>query len=145
MKISTRGRYALRMLTDIAESQQEGYVSLKDISERQLISKKYLEQIVPSLVSAGFLSAGRGHMGGYKLALDTSRITVADVLKVTEGSLAPVSCLEGEVNDCPRAKECDTLFVWQGLMETIENYLDRITLRDILSRKRRKQEDYVLL
>ncbi len=146
MKISTRGRYALRMLIDIAESQQEGYVSLKDISERQLISKKYLEQIVPSLVSAGFLSAGRGHMGGYKLALDTSRITVADVLRVTEGNLAPVSCLEGEVNDCPRAKGCDTLFVWQGLMEVIVDYLESITIRDIIARKtRKKQDDYVLL
>ena len=145
MKISTRGRYALRMLVDIAENQDVGYVSLKDISERQGISKKYLEQIVSLLNSAGMLKAGRGYQGGYRLSKDINDYTVADVLRVTEGSLAPVSCLEGDVNICERMGGCDTLFVWQGLMETIENYLERITLRDILSRKRRKQEDYVLL
>jgi len=146
MKISTRGRYALRMLIDIAENQQGGYVSLKDISERQNISKKYLEQIVPSLIAAGFISAGRGFMGGYKLSMDTTRISVYSVLKVTEGSLAPVSCLESEENTCSRAGNCDTLFVWQGLMEVVEDYLDDITLRDILNRKtRKKQEEYVLL
>ncbi len=145
MKISTRGRYALRMLADIAENQGDGYVSLKDISERQSISKKYLEQIVPALNSAGIIVAGRGFMGGYRLSKEPIAISVADVLRATEGSLAPVSCLEGDTNTCERARGCDTLFVWQGLMEVIENYLERVTLRDILSRKRRKQDDYVLL
>lgn len=146
MKISTRGRYALRMLLDIAENQQGNYVSLKDISERQDISKKYLEQIVPYLTSAGFISAGRGHMGGYKLSKEPSRISVADVLRVTEGELAPVSCLGNESVVCPRAGECDTLFIWKGLMEVIEDYLDNVTLWDILARKnRKKQDDYVLL
>ena len=145
MKISTRGRYALRMLADIAENQGNGYVSLKDISERQNISKKYLEQIVPALNNAGILLAGRGFMGGYRLSREPIAISVADVLRATEGSLAPVACLETDVNGCERFRNCDTLFVWQGLKEIIENYLERVTLRDILSRKRRKQEDYVLL
>lgn len=145
MKISTRGRYALRMLVDIAENQDRGYVSLKDISERQGISKKYLEQIVSLLNSAGMLKAGRGFQGGYKLSRELGDYSVADILRVTEGNLAPVSCLEGETNTCERCRKCDTLFLWQGLMETVENYLERITLRDILSRKKRKNEDYVLL
>ena len=146
MKISTRGRYGLRMLLDIAEHQHNGYVSLKDISERQAISKKYLEQIVPLFISAGFLRTSRGHMGGYMLASDLSDYSVADVLRVTEGGLAPVSCLENGENRCAQADSCDTLFVWQGLMAVMENYLEGITLRDILSRKvRKKQEDYVLL
>jgi len=134
------------MLIDIAENQDEGFVSLKDISQRQDISKKYLEQIVPPLSAAGFLVAGRGHMGGYRLSVETSDISVADVLRVTEGKLAPVSCLEGDAVLCERADKCDTLFVWKGLMEVMENYLENITLRDILLRKlRKKQEDYVLL
>ena len=145
MKISTRGRYALRMLVDIAENQDRGFVSLKDISERQGISKKYLEQIVSLLNSAGMLKAGRGFQGGYKLSRELGDYSVADILRVTEGNLAPVSCLEDETNSCERCRSCDTLFVWQGLMETVENYLERITLRDILSRKKRKNEDYVLL
>ena len=145
MKISTRGRYGLRMLVDIAENQGDGFVSLTDIAERQGISKKYLEQIVPGFTSAGILLAGRGHMGGYKLAKEPSAYSVADILRVTEGKLAPVACLEGDANLCERADSCDTFFVWQGLMETIESYLERITIRDILFRKRRKQEDYVLL
>ncbi len=145
MKISTRGRYAIRMLVDIAENQDKGYVSIKDISERQDISKKYLEQIVSLLNSAGFLNVGRGFQGGYKLSKEPSAYSVADILRVTEGKLAPVSCLEGDFNICDRARNCDTLFIWQGLMEVVENYLERITLRDILLRKKKKKEDYVLL
>lgn len=146
MKISTRGRYALRMLIDIAENQEKGFVALKDISIRQNISKKYLEQIVPLLNTAGFLTAGRGFMGGYKINGRLSAYTVADILRTTEGSLAPVACLENEENICERMGMCDTLYIWKGLMEVMENYLEDITLADIINRKNRnKNDDYVLL
>ena len=143
MKISTKGRYALRFLVDLAENGGDKFVSLTAISERQGISKKYLEQIIPSLNEAGFLVTGRGFQGGYKLGKSLSECTVGDILRATEGSLAPVSCLEGDAS-CDRERDCDTLFVWKGLMSVIEDYLDDITLRDILSRKRRQKEDYVL-
>ncbi len=144
MKISTKGRYALRMLLDIAENGGDKFISLTEISERQGISKKYLEQIIPSLNSAGFLVTGRGFQGGYKLSMRPSQYTVADILKATEGSLAPVACLEEDAS-CDRMRECDTLFVWRGLMDAMEKYLDDVTLQDILNRKKRRNEDYVLL
>ncbi|MBR5089403.1 MAG: Rrf2 family transcriptional regulator [Ruminiclostridium sp.] len=132
MKISTKGRYALRMLIDIAARGDDGFISLKEISERQSISKKYLEQIVPLLTRNGILRTTRGNRGGYSLAVSASKITVGDVLRATEGSLAPVSCLEFETNDCPRAENCATLFVWEGLYDTISKYLDGITIADIV-------------
>lgn len=132
MKISTKGRYALRMLYDLALHQEEGYVSLKDIAERQNISKKYLEQIVPLLNKTGLLRTNRGNNGGYMLAGKAEEVTVGDVLRATEGSIAPVACLEFEPNECPRVGECSTLFVWEGLYKVIAEYLDGITLEDII-------------
>ena len=134
MKISTKGRYALRMLCDLALHQEEGYVSLKDIAERQNISKKYLEQIVPLLNRGGFLRTNRGNRGGYMLAQKPSDYTVGDILRATEGSLAPVTCLDYEPNECPRRGECSTLFVWEGLFKTVSEYLDSITLKDIIDK-----------
>ncbi|MCI1269939.1 MAG: Rrf2 family transcriptional regulator [Ruminococcus sp.] len=134
MKISTKGRYALRMLLDLAESSGGDYVSLKDIAERQDISKKYLEQIVPMLSKAGILKTTRGNKGGYMLVKSAAEYTVGDVLRATEGSLSPVSCLDYSPNECPRAAQCRTLFVWEGLYETTVKYLDSITLQDILDR-----------
>ena len=134
MKISTKGRYALRMLIDLALHQSEGYVSLKDISERQGISKKYLEQIVPMLNRSGILRTNRGNRGGYMLAKAPEECTAAEVLRATEGDLAPVSCLESGVNTCPRAAQCPTLFIWEGLDRVVSEYLESITLRDILDR-----------
>ncbi|MBQ3939829.1 MAG: Rrf2 family transcriptional regulator [Oscillospiraceae bacterium] len=134
MKISTKGRYALRMLIDLAMHQSEGYVSLKDISERQDISKKYLEQIVPMLNRNGILRTNRGNRGGYMLAKQPCECTVGAILRATEGNLAPVSCLDAPVNDCPRAAQCPTLFIWEGLNRTVSEYLDSITLQDILNR-----------
>ena len=133
MKISTRGRYALRLLVDLAQHQHQGYVSLKEISDRQDISKKYLEQIVPMLTRSGLLHTNRGNRGGYMLAVPPEDCSVGAVLRATEGSLAPVSCLEFETNDCPRAGSCATLFIWEGLNRTVTAYLDGITLRDILN------------
>lgn len=133
MRISTKGRYALRMLVHLAYHQEEGFVSLKEISEEQNISKKYLEQIVPMLNKAGILRTNRGNRGGYMLAVDAGICTVGDVLRATEGSLAPVACLEHGENDCPRAAACSTLYIWEGLNKAITDYLDSITIQDILN------------
>ncbi len=135
MKISTKGRYALRMLIELAAHEDDGFVSLKEVSERQNISKKYLEQIVPMLNRSGILRTNRGNKGGYMLAVPANECTVGDVLRATEGSLAPVSCLEYDVNDCPRAASCATLYVWEGLAKVVAEYLDSITLQDILDRE----------
>ena len=145
MKISTKGRYALRMLIDLSMHKEEGYISLKDIAERQGISKKYLEQIVPLLSRTGMLKANRGYQGGYTLARPASDYTVADILTLTEGSLAPIACLEAEQNDCPRAAECITLPVWKGLYETIVNYLSSITLQDIIDSYGSSQADNYMI
>jgi len=135
MKISTKGRYALRMMLDLAQNQNEGYVALKDVAERQNISKKYLEQIVPMLNRAGLLRTTRGYQGGYMLTKSPESIMLGDVLRVTEGNLAPVSCLENEENYCERSEECQTLFVWQGLYDVITKYVDSISLQDILNQE----------
>lgn len=132
MKISTKGRYALRMLTDLAIHRDEGYISLKEISEHQGISKKYLEQIVPMLNRSGILRTNRGNRGGYMLAKEPKDCSVGEILRATEGSLAPVACLDLEVNDCPRLNSCSTLYIWEGLYQKVREYLDNITLEDIV-------------
>ena len=135
MKISTKGRYAMRLMLDIAQYSKGGNVSLKDVSSRQDISLKYLEQIVNMLSKAGLVRAQRGAQGGYKLGKKADDITVGDILRVTEGNMAPVSCLESAENTCPHASECLTLPFWQGLYSTINNYLDAATLSDLLTNK----------
>lgn len=145
MKISTKGRYALRMLLDLAEHENSGHIALKDIAKRQGISKKYLEQIVPILNKAGFLQTNRGFQGGYKLAKLPAKYTVGEILRATEGSLSPVSCLDQEPNQCERSDGCATLMVWQGLNRVINEYLDGITLQDILDKQReRYSNDYMI-
>ena len=135
MKISTKGRYALRMLIDLAEHQNEGYIALKDIAQRQGISKKYLEQIVPMLNRSDILRTNRGFQGGYCLAKSPDQYTVGSILRLTEGGLAPVACLENQPNQCPRSEQCITLPIWQGLYQVIPEYLDGITLQDILDKQ----------
>jgi len=132
MKISTKGRYSLRMLLDLAEHKNEGYISLKDISLRQGISKKYLEQIVTLLSRPDILRANRGNKGGYMLAKEPEKYTVGQILRITEGGLCPVSCLADDPNKCERKTYCKTLPVWEGLEKTINKYLDSITLADII-------------
>ena len=132
MKISTKGRYALRMLLDLAQNRGEGFVALKDIAARQNVSKKYLEQIVPMLNKSDILIASRGFQGGYRLAQTPDKYTVGAVLRITEGSLAPVACLDHDPILCGRSGDCITLPVWQGLNRVINEYLDGITLQDIL-------------
>ncbi len=133
MKISTKGRYALRMMLDLAENQGDGYVALKDIAERQGISKKYLEQIVPLLNKSGMLKTNRGYQGGYRLSKAPSGYTVGEILRVTEGSLSPVSCIEYPENECPNADKCPTLGIWKGLYDVVNKYLDGITLEDVIA------------
>lgn len=135
MKISTKGRYALRMLLDMAQHQQEGYVTLKDIAQRQGISKKYLEQIALILGQAGILHGVRGHQGGYRLVGKPAEYTVLEILQAMEGSLAPVACLDQGDNLCSRRYECPTLPLWEGLDAVITNYLRGITLQDVMDGK----------
>lgn len=134
MKISTKGRYALRMMIDLAQNQGDGYVSLKDIANRQEISKKYLEQIVAILNKPDVLRTNRGYQGGYRLAKNANEYTVGDILRLTEGGLAPVSCLDNSPILCDRAEDCITLPIWKGLYKVISEYLDSITLQDILDK-----------
>ena len=133
MKISTKGRYAIRMMLDIAAHAESGNVSLKDVSKRQDISLKYLEQIVNMLSKAGLVRSQRGAQGGYRLQRPADEITVGDILRVTEGDIAPVACLETEENTCPRASVCPTLSFWEGLYRTINDYLDSTTLAQLLA------------
>ena len=138
MKISTKGRYALRMLLDLAEHQNGGFVALKDVAARQGISKKYLEQIVPVLNRSDILQTNRGFQGGYRLSRQPDRYTVGEILRYAEGELAPVACLEQEVNSCPRQAECVTLPFWQGLYKAINEYVDSVTLEDLLEQQRER-------
>ena len=145
MKISTKGRYALRMLIDLAEHRESGFISLKDIAKRQAISKKYLEQIIPIFNHSNILLTNRGAQGGYKLARTPDQYTVGEILRLTEGSLAPIACLDQEPNLCERSEGCITLPIWQGLYNLIKDYLDGITLQDILDQQEsRLGNDYVI-
>lgn len=145
MKISTKGRYALRMLIDLAQHQNDGFIALKDIAARQNISKKYLEQIIPILNRTDILQTNRGFQGGYRLAKTPDQYTVGEILRLTEGSLAPVACLEQSPNQCARCEQCPTLPVWQGLNQVINQYLDSITLQDILDRENAQAgNDYII-
>lgn len=132
MLISTKGRYALRVMIDLVEHQREGYIPLKEIAKRQEISEKYLESIIKLLVKAGLLDGLRGKGGGYKLTKSPEQYTVGAILRLTEESLAPVSCLEPGAASCARAAECRTLPLWQGLDRVISDYLDNITIAELV-------------
>ena len=139
MLVSTKGRYALRIMIDLAEHQSEGHIPLKDTARRQEISEKYLEGIIKLLVRNKFLSGVRGKGGGYRLTKAPEQYTVGSILRLTEGDLAPVACLAGEENRCERCGECPTLDFWTGLYATVNAYIDRYTLADLLEEQRRKQ------
>lgn len=143
MLISTRGRYALRVLIDLAEHQAEGYIPLKEIARRQDISEKYLESILKSLVKNGLLTGLRGKGGGYQLTRSPEQYAVWDVLRLTEDSLAPVACLEDGAPPCGRAADCRTLSLWQGLDHVIRDYLGKITVADLV-RPDHTAGDYVI-
>ena len=132
MLISTRGRYALRIMLELAQYDQSPYMSLPLIAEKQGISEKYLESIVSLLVKGGLVEGVRGKGGGYRLRRPLQDYSAGEILRLTEGSLAPVSCLEGEENACPRAGQCHTLPMWTKLEGLINSYLDSVTLADLL-------------
>lgn len=144
MKISTKGRYALRLMLDIGLNCKEAPVRIKDVAARQEISVKYLEQIVSVLVKAGYLKSIRGPQGGYRLMKEPKEYTLGMILRLTEGSLAPVECLEGEVNSCNRSEACVTLRFWKELNQAIENVVDKYTLEDLMDWQRETGSDYVI-
>jgi len=141
MKISTKGRYALRMLLDIVQHQGQSTVALKETAARQNISKKYLEQIALVLSQQKVIRGARGHQGGYRLIGEPKDYTVCDVLEMVEGSLHPVACLDHAPNDCERCNGCETLFIWEGLDEVIRRYLSSMTLQDVLERMQGRDEE----
>ena len=146
MRISTKGRYAVRVMLDLATNNTGEYIKVKDIAGRQEISEKYLEQIISVLNKAGYVKSTRGAQGGYRIARDPASYTVGMILRLTEGSLSPVACLDHDPASCPRHSACATLPVWQGLEKVINEYLDAITLQDILDEQRQAQNknDYVI-
>ena len=132
MMVSTKGRYALRVLIDLAEHQTDGYIPLKDTAARQEISEKYLEGIIKILVKAKLLEGVRGKGGGYRLTKAPEQYTVGSILRLTENSMAPVACLEPGSTDCPRMGSCKTLPLWQGLDKVVNDYLDGVTIADLV-------------
>lgn len=138
MKISTRGRYALRLMLDLALNEQDQYVTIKSIAERQEISVKYLEQIITTLNRAGYVKSIRGPQGGYKLAHPPQEYTVGMILRTIEGSLVPVACMEDEPNECPRSDRCATLELWRRLYEAISSVIDNVTLADLVEWQKAK-------
>ena len=132
MMISTRGRYALRILVDIAENQDDGFITLKEAADRQEISEKYLESIVKNLVKARLIEGVRGKGGGYRLARPAEEINVLEVLQSADGALVPVACLEEGSKPCPRADECRTLPLWKGLDKVVSEYLGSFTVQDLI-------------
>ena len=141
--ISTRGRYALRVLVDLAENQKDGYITLKETAERQEISEKYLESIVKDLVKGKVLEGLRGKGGGYRLARPADEINVLDILRFTEGSLVPVACLEADSKPCARALACRTLPLWEGLNKVVSEYLSGFTVQELM-KKAPDGYDYVI-
>ena len=140
--ISTRGRYALRVMIDIAENGNGNYIRLDEIAKRQEISEKYLESILVLLTRGKLLLGLRGKGGGYKLAKAPDEYTLGSILRVTEGSLAPVACLKENAEACPKQAECKTLPVWKGLNDTINGYLDSITLTELIQKEPIPSTDY---
>lgn len=133
--ISTKGRYALRLMIDVASYSNGAPVTLKDVSKRQEISIKYLEQVVSLLVKRGYLISVRGNNGGYLLSKPAKDYTAGDIIRCAEGTLAPVSCLQTDCNVCPRKDICSTLDFWKGFYDVVNNYVDSITLEDLKNKE----------
>lgn len=135
MKISTRGRYALRLMLELAQNNPDQAVPIKSISERQEISGKYLEQIIAVLSRAGYVKSIRGSQGGYRLTQSPEHYTVGMILRLIEGNLVPVSCMEDDQNQCPRCGRCATLDVWKRIDEAVSGVVDHITLADLVKKQ----------
>ena len=144
MLVSTKGRYALRTMVDLAIHGDGEPVKIKDIANRQGISGKYLEQIISILSRAGFVRSIRGNQGGYYLARPSSDYTVGSILRITEGSLAPVDCLSGDENPCARRMGCVTLRLWRELDEAISGVVDKYTLEDLVQWQKSMKDNYVI-
>lgn len=141
MKISTKGRYAVRVMMDIAEHDSgDGFVKANQISARQGISAKYLEQIIAILNKAGYVNSVRGAQGGYRLAQPAENYTVGMILRLTEGSLFPVACMDEEVNSCSRCNSCEPLEVWKQISDAINNVVDNVTIADMLHKKQDREK-----
>lgn len=143
MKISTKGRYAIRVMLDLAERGTEEFIPLTDIAKKQGISEKYLEAIVGVLSKNDFLLSLRGKGGGYKLSCLPEEYTIGSILKLVEGSFAPVACLEKKPNRCERVAECQTIKMWEGLEKLIEDYFEGITLADLM-KEGKGADNYVI-
>ena len=143
MLISTKGRYALRILIDMAEHQTAGHITLQEIAQRQDVSEKYLESIVRELVKKGIVTGQRGKGGGYRLCRAPEQITAGEVLRIMEGSLAPVACLTEDAAPCNRAAQCRTLDFWKGLRDVIDNYTRSYTIADMM-RTGQDGNDYII-
>lgn len=145
MKISTKGRYALRLMLDLALNDNGQYIKIKEIAARQMLSDKYLEQIITMLSRAGYVKSVRGAQGGYRLTRRPEQYTVGMILRLTEGSLAPVACLEDERSECARADCCATQELYKRLDEAIKSVIDHMTLEDLAEIQRQKNaNDYVI-
>ncbi|HKM22868.1 MAG TPA: Rrf2 family transcriptional regulator [Lachnospiraceae bacterium] len=145
MMISTRGRYAVRVMLDLAIHDTGEYIKVKQIAKRQDISEKYLEQIIAILQKAGYVHSVRGAQGGYRLAKEPKEYTVGMILRLTEGSLSPVACLSSDENECKRCDTCDTLAVWKDLEQAINNVVDHVTIADLLEQhQERVGSQYVI-
>ncbi|MCM1046809.1 MAG: Rrf2 family transcriptional regulator [Clostridiales bacterium] len=142
MKISTKGRYALRLMLDLATYNTGGPVSLKDVAKRQEISDKYLEQIISVLNKAGYVKSVRGAQGGYMLKKQPSEYTVGMILRLTEGDLTPVSCVGEEKEECRRREQCVTVKIWQQIYDAVSNVVDNITLADMLEWQAEQTDSY---
>lgn len=134
MMISTRGRYVLRVLIDLAEHEEDGYIPMKEVAQRQSISLKYLERLLPPLKKAGFISGVHGKGGGYRLTMSPEQYRVGDILRMTEGDLAPVACLGCNASKCEQEKVCRTRKMWEKLDVMINDYFDGITIRDLMKK-----------
>ena len=138
MKISTKGRYAVRVMLDLAWNDNGECIKLKDVAARQGISEKYLEQIIAMLNKAGYVNSVRGAQGGYRLAKAPEAYTVGMILRLTEGSMAPVACLDTGSAVCDRVDDCDTLFIWQDLYKAINSVIDGVTIADLVERRKKR-------
>ncbi|MDY3250706.1 MAG: RrF2 family transcriptional regulator [Candidatus Choladocola sp.] len=144
MRISTKGRYALRLMLDLAINNSGDPIRLKDVAKRQEISEKYLEQIISVLNKAGYVRSVRGPQGGYTLQRPPKEYTVGMILRLTEGSLSPVECVDADTSQCDRENDCVTRLLWKKLNDAINGVVDGITLEDLMDWQAAKADEYVI-
>ena len=143
MKISTKGRYAARVMLDLAVNNTGECIKVKEIAARQGISEKYLEQIISVLHKAGYVTSARGAQGGYRLAKDPKEFTIGMILRLTEGSMAPVTCLEEGAVECERCDTCETLDVWRDIYKAVNQVIDNVTIADLVEKRRKRQDNTI--